>query len=309
MRYSRTGIIAVLIGAEVFIAGAILALLGGHMGPASARPQNVAFSAPVIDPIDPIEAGSAPKVQIDDADSTVTVGVSNDGTVRVVDESQGASMFGRPRFATLQVERTSDGVRIYRAQSSSWVMFGWSDQRIRVEVPAGATIQIAACSGADVTGITGGVQVHSDDGDVAVRDVQGDTNLSSADGSIEATAVRGSRLNASTDDGSLHLQDVAVDSIQASSDDGSIRAENLDAGAGSITTDDGSVNLGVSSRNLAIQAHTDDGSVTFDGRDVNQSGGDDDDSATANMHIGSGGGSLQVASSDGDIHIRTNGAQ
>lgn len=306
MRYSRTGIIAVLIGAEVFIAGAILALLGGHMGPASARPQNVAFSAPAFDPID---AGSAPKVQIDDPDSTVTVGVSSDGAVRVADESHSGSLFGSHGPPPLQVDRTSGGVRIYRQSSGSWMMFGWSDQRIRVEVPAGATIEIAACSGADVSGITGGVQVHSDDGDIAVRDLQGDTDLSSADGSIEATAIRGGRLNASTADGSIHLQDVAVDSIQASSDDGSIIAGNLDAGAGSITTDDGSVNLGVSARNVAIQAHTDDGNVTFDGRNVNQNGSDDDDSATANMHIGSGGGSLQVASSDGDIHIRTNGAQ
>src|SRR5579871_6549742 len=96
MRYSRAGIVIALVGAEIFIAGAILAALGGHgsWAFASTGVRTVSFTPRTFDPID---AGSAPRVQIDDANSTVTIGVSNDGLVHVWDNTR----FGGATFAKI----------------------------------------------------------------------------------------------------------------------------------------------------------------------------------------------------------------
>src|SRR5579864_6385209 len=131
MRYTRTGVIIALVGAEIFIAGAILAVLGGHHTWAAAATARDSYPARAIEAFD---AGSAPRVQIDDADSTVTVSVSSDGRVHVVDQSRyGGMRWGEPP-AQLTAERTADGVRVYRPSVSTWSMFGWDDRRIAVQV-------------------------------------------------------------------------------------------------------------------------------------------------------------------------------
>ena len=306
MRYSRTGIIIALVGAEIFIAGAILAALGGHHAWASASEvHGTAFSPRAVEPID---AGPAPKIEIDDSASTVTVGVSSDGRVHVSDNtSYGGAAFSSRAPAQLSVERTPDGVRISRADSgNTWIaLFGWFDRRISVDVPQGSSVDITACSGADVSGLSGLLRVRSDDGEISARDLTGDVALHTSDGNINLTNVRAKNLTLSTDDGHLHLSDVAVDSIDASTNDGSINGDRLQLTNGNLHTQDGSIELAFAQSNVLIHAHTDDGSVSFDGRKSNS----DDDDSTADFHIGAGGGALQVATNDGDIHILTNGAQ
>lgn len=303
MRYTRTGIIVALVGAEIFIAGAILALLGGHHGWAVAAASTTA-AAPVRT-IEAFDAGSTPRVQIDDADSTVTVSASEDGRVHVADESRfGGMRWGEPP-AQLTAERTGDGVRVFRPSAGRWSMFGWEDRRISVQVPAGSTLEIAHCAGADVSGLSGAVSVLSDDGDIAARDITGNVQLQTSDGHIEVQNVRADRLEVASDDGHLTLRDVAVQTLQATTKDGSIEATGLRAGGGAVRTDDGGVNLAFDAVNLSIQARTDDGSVTFDGRSTDSG---DADASSGLFHVGSGGGQLSVSSGDGDIHILTNGA-
>lgn len=310
MRYSRTGIIIALIGAEIFIAGAVFAALGGHGDWAMASPggHTVSFTARNFDPID---AGSTPHVQIDDSDSTVTVNVSDDGLVHVWDNSRvGGVIFGKNPPEQLQVERTSDGVRIYRpSQSFTWFSIGgWSDRKITVAVPVNAALEIVSCSGAEIAGLNGTIRAHSDDGDVSARNLGGDADLSSDDGDVSVAGMTASRLSVSSSDGDLKLRDIHVDSLDGSTSDGSISAGGLNVSSGSIKTSDGSIELGLNSTNLSVHAHTDDGSVSFDGR-KNSSSDDDDDSSSGDYQIGSGGGTLEVASDDGSIHITTNGAQ
>jgi hypothetical protein len=103
------------------------------------------------------------------------------------------------------------------------------------------------------------------------------------------------------------LDDVSATQIDATTKDGSIRAHGVETAGGTLHTDDGTITLGLAPNvNLAIHARTNDGRLTLDGRRATRS---DDDSSTADYHVGTGGGSLEVSSQDGSIHITTNGAQ
>lgn len=269
MRYSRTGIVAVLLAVEVFIGGAILwAFTGGHAWPA----QGTGFRYVSEDgkTFAPIAAGDAPHVVIDDPDSRVVVTASNDGKVHVTDGWRTAGwLFNEPaKSVPLSVERTADGVTIRRSSEHFHVGFFVVDtHRTEVALPPAAVLEIARCSGADVSGMNGSLAVHSVDG-------------------------------------SLRLADLAVPSINASTDDGSIRASNLRAGGGSLQSNDGSIRVGLGDSNVTVHAQTNDGSIRFNGTRAP----DGDSGAAADYQVGRGGGSLRVSTQDGSIHISTNGA-
>ncbi|HET9096326.1 MAG TPA: DUF4097 family beta strand repeat-containing protein [Candidatus Baltobacteraceae bacterium] len=269
MRYSRTGIVAVLIAAEVFIGGAILwAFTGGHAWSAQgAGFRHVSEKGKTFAPID---AGSAPRVVIDDPDSRVVITPSSDGKVHVTDGWRTAGwLFNEAaKAAPLSVRQSAGGVSIQRSSEHFHVGFFVVDtHRTEVAVPPGTALEIQRCGGADVSGMKGSLAIHSVDG-------------------------------------SLRLEDVAVPSIDASTDDGSIRAANLRVGGGTLHTNDGSIRLGLTDANLTVHAQTSDGGIRFN--DVRAQDGDS--GAAADYRVGTGGGSLQVSTQDGSIHISTNGA-
>jgi hypothetical protein len=233
MRYSRTGIIAVLLAAEVFIGGAIIwSLRGGHpVWTAQAASVNRMSEQAHLD------AGRAPHVVIDDPDTRVVVTASADGLVHVTDHTHRIGWFFGAADAPLKVTRTSDGVDIRRGDGrthGSIGVIGFDFQRTEVAVPAGAFIDIERCSGATLSGLAGPLAVHSVDG--------------------------------------------------------SIRGKDLRVTGGTIANDDGSIHLAFADTNLDV--HTKDG-----------------DGDVQTYRVGSGGGSLQVSTQDGSIHIHTNGAE
>jgi DUF4097 and DUF4098 domain-containing protein YvlB len=131
-----------------------------------------------------------------------------------------------------------------------------------------------------------------------------------------------------SNDGHLTLADVTVGSLVARTHEGRIEASNLkiagarpDAtlhsddgplrvtgafgpnGSYEISTEDGSVNLRVpQSSDLAIEASTSDGRIDVDGSSLAR-----DDSAPHRLRLGAGSGTMKLATSDGSIHIYTNG--
>ncbi|MHB8306201.1 MAG: hypothetical protein ACYDEU_09360, partial [Vulcanimicrobiaceae bacterium] len=143
--YSRTAIVAMLVAAEILVLGAALWALGGRtgftVGTVNLRP--VAFHPKAIAAID---AGNAPHVTVSDADSLVTVTPSGDGRVHVTDLTHfGGAIWGTGHVAQLSVERTPDGVRIARSESSGWTngfidLGGFARRRIAVALPAGASL-------------------------------------------------------------------------------------------------------------------------------------------------------------------------
>ena len=287
MRYSRTGIVAVLLAAEVFLGGAILwAFSGGHAWSAQgAGFRHVSEEGKTFAPID---AGNTPHVVIDDPDSRIVITASSDGKVHVTDGWRTAGwLFNEPaKAAPLSVQRTADGVAVRRGGEHFHVGFFIVDtHRTEVALPPGAALEIQRCSGADVSDMNGSIAIQS------------------VDGSIHLASINATQLKVASSDGSLRLENVAAPSIDANTSDGSIKATNLSVGGGTLHTNDGSIRLALANANLTVHAQTNDGSIRFNGNRAH-----DGDSGAADYQVGTGGGSLQVSTQDGSIHISTNGA-
>lgn len=280
-----------LLAAEVFIAGAIIWVVGGHDG-FSVHAAGLHREQTGGKTFAPIDAGAAPHITIDDPDSRVVVTTSTDGKVHVTDASiENGFFWGDSTRAPLQVARTNDGVAISRAAGHGVRVqfFGFSQDRVEVALPAASVLDVTQCGGAEVTGLTGLVHVKS------------------VDGRITATDVHTDNLTLASDDGRLTLDNVTASTLDATTHDGSIRAHGLQAGSGTLHTDDGGITLALGpGANVAVHARTNDGRVSLDGR---RAARNDDDSSIADYQVGTGGGSLQVSTQDGSIHITTNGAQ
>jgi hypothetical protein len=301
---SRASVVAMLIAAEVLIVGMAIYSLGRGGASFAAGMHQVDFTAV---PLAPIAAGATPHVVIDDSESRVKVGVSSDELVHVRDLTEmHGGVYSVGKYPQLRVERTTDGVRIERPNSGrlSIAIFGFSTQAIQVDVPSGARVEIANCAGADLFGLNGDASVHSQDGHVTLTDLQGSVDARSDDGYVSATNVRGDRLAMQSSDGHLSLKDVTVKALTAQTRDGRIEAEQLTVtGDSSMQTDDGPIHVSLApNANLAIDASTRDGRITVDGNSI-----DRDDSAERTIRLGTAAATMKVATSDGSIHIITNG--
>lgn len=287
MRYSRAGIVAVLLAAEVFLGGAILWCIGGTHGWSvqAAGLHRVDEHGRTLAPVD---AGNSPHVAIDDPDSKVVITPSTDGKVHVTDAWAGGGWsFGTPQVHALSVRRTADGVSITREGGAFHVVFfGWDSERTEVALPPGSYVDVQRSSGAQISGLSGRVRVHS------------------VDGRIEASDIRAQEFVVASDDGRIVLDNVTAPSIDASTSDGRIYATNLSVDGGRLQTNDGSVYLGLQNSNLTVHARTNDGSIHLNGERIRRN----DDSDGAEYRFGTGGGLLEVSTQDGSIHISTNGA-
>jgi hypothetical protein len=305
---SRSSLVAMLIAVEILIVGmAIYAVHGIHQA------RGADFVAKSVTAID---AGTSPRITVDDSQSRVEVAVSRDGLVHVKDLSGSRSFFGdNPKIAQLQVTRTGDGVAILRPGAEDGglhLQIGWFERRVEIDAPIGSHVEIARCAGAEITGIEGGVAVTSQDGRITLSDLRGAVSAKSDDGSIYATRVHGDDLTLYSADGRLSLTDVSASSIDAQTKDGSINAHGLAIAGGTqpravLHTADGSIRVALAAgADLTVDASTSDGKVTVDGTSYGNAG--DGDSAQHTVRLGSGSGRLQLSSDDGSIHILTNGA-
>jgi hypothetical protein len=311
---SRASVVITLVAVEVGIVMVALYAIGGlrwngigWSGQAFASMQHVDFAA---QPIAPLDAGSTPHITVDDPESRVAVKLSSDGLVHVLDLTSvhGVRFSGQNSIPQLRVARTRDGVSIVRPWHEQFLVMGSVDERIEVGVPAGSRVDISRCAGADVTGITGGVSVHSQDGHVTLADLRGKVDADSDDGYIEAAGIRGDSLTIHSSDGSLILRDVATKTLDAHTNDGRVEVRQpSELMNGSITSDDGSITLELSAgADLTVDASTGDGSISVDGSRVEHG---DSDSVQHTITLGRGTGILHVSTGDGSIHIITNGAQ
>jgi hypothetical protein len=301
---SRVSIVGMLVAAEVLIVGMAIYAVSGHGRTFAAGMHHSDFSAA---PIAPVAAGSAPHIVVDDPESRVQVGTSPDRLVHVRDLTQiHGWLFSGGHYPQLAVTRTSDGVRIERLRSPSGSVdiFGFSTQAIDIDVPQASQLEIARCSGADVRGVTGSVDVHSVDGHVTLTDLQGSVDARSDDGYLDATNVRSDRLSLNSMDGRIVLQDVAAGTLSAMTRHGRILADGLSVGTNAtLQTDDGSLRVGLApNANLTIDAATRDGHISVDGNSQ-----DGDDSSQRTLRLGTGSGQMKLATADGSIRILTNG--
>ncbi len=290
---SRTSVIAILVAAEIAILGLAAfsvrgAASGGVLGGGGTGANFVAQS------FAPVAAGTTPRVTIDDPNSGVTIGVSEDGLVHVKDDTSfsGATLRSPHGYPQLTVTQDVNGVHISRpAYHEGWAMFiGFSNSRqhFEVQVPAAAAVIVNACDNAEVSDLKNGVTIKA------------------LDGHVELTHVEGA-IVAHTDDGRITADGVTSPSLDLSSNDGRIEVRNFTAVAGGkydVATRDGRIDVGFArGSDVTVDASTNDGSVRVDG--VRQHG---DDGAQQRIRVGNGGSAMRVHSDNGSITITTNGA-
>jgi DUF4097 and DUF4098 domain-containing protein YvlB len=318
----------------VLIVGLAIWSIGGmgHLSAAGFGAHNVDYTAKTVATFD---AGQTPHVVISDPESRVYVNVSTDAQVHVKDMTSIHGMiFSSDRsIPKLNATRTADGVMVERADyNDNWmhITFGSTEQAIEVDVPANSRVEIQKSSGATVSGLRAGITVQSQDGHIALTDIQGVVDAHSADGYIDATNVKGDTLTLISADGHVSLRDVTAQQLTARSSDGRVEATNLTiagtqpqatlhsddgsvhvrgsfapGGTYEVSSNDGRVELGLASNSdLTVTVSTADGSISVDGKSASS----DEDARNQTIKLGSGSGSMRVSSGDGSIHLTTNGA-
>lgn len=287
---SRTSVIAVLVAAEAAILGlAAYSIRGAVPGDVFAGGGN--GSAFVAKTFAPIAAGATPRVTIDDPNSGVTIGVSDDGLVHVKDDTffSGVTLRGPRDYPQLTVTQDVSGVHISRpVHHEGWSMFiGFSNSRqhFEVQVPANASVSVDECANAEVSDLKNGATIKA------------------LDGRIELTHVQGA-IVAHTDDGHILAEDVTSPSLNLSSNDGWIELRNFTAAADGkydLTTSDGHIVVALArGSDVTVDASTNDGSLRVDG--VRHRG---DDGAQQTVRVGNGASAMRVHSDDGSITITT----
>ncbi len=288
---ARLPLIAMLVAAEVAIVGFAIYSFGFHRNPIFAAGggfHRMNYTAPAIAPL---AVGSSPRIAIDDSSDRIYITASNDRFVHVIDDTVArGSFWGSGRIEPLRVARTSDGVSIVRAGSPGGIVSFdfFSTRHIEVQVPSDAVLAIASCSGAEISGVDGGVTAHSVDGSLLIADVRGTVDLKDDDGRIEARRITGDSFSAHTNDGRIILDTVVAPKIDVSTNDGRIVAT-----------------LAPNS-NATVEARTNDGRIYREGTRI---GGHDTDSQSQTFKVGTGNDTIALVTNDGNISIFTNGAK
>jgi hypothetical protein len=311
---SRPTLIGALVVVELAIMGGAFRAIGIGSGPPrplsvhawSWHPGAVAEAATPGGLDRTFTTGPAPHVVLDVHDVRVRIDAVPGAAVRVVDSAQRHGWV-TGRVMPAQAERTADGVRITVPSGEGIVSLGWFERELRVTVPPGATVEVAATSRVDAAGLRSRLMVRSTDGSIHVRDHRGEVDVQTNDGRVELTDVQGTSVLAQTRDGSLTLTRVAADRLDARTDDGRISADAVRLVDGALTTRDGRVRVGYTPDSTAtVNVRTADGRITLP--DGGSTDGEDGDRHNRTVRLGSGQGRFEVSSGDGSISI-TPGAQ
>ncbi len=312
---SRTSVIAMLLAAELLIAGmAVYSLRGGSIAPGFAS-----FGHPgttgsfVAKSFAPMVAGIAPNVTIDDPESGVSVTPSTDGLVHVKDDTTFEGWGYDRNYPQLRVSQDASGVHVARAEYHV-AFIGWvsSRQHIELLVPAQSTVVIGHCQSAELSGLNNGATVTSQDGHIDLTDMRGTIVAHSDDGHVTASFVTTGSLQLSSNDGyveALNLDLVGTAPVVTlHSADGHVTATGRFPAGGTydLTTDDGRIYVTADQgSDVALNASTSDGAIHIDG--VRQRQFDEGDPASGTLRLGSGASTMHLHSQDGSIYITTNG--
>ena len=308
---SRTFTIAILVAAEAAILGlALFSIRGAVSGGLFSGGGGADF---VAKSFAPVAAGRTPRVTIDDPNSGVTIGVSDDGLVHVKDDTSfsGITLRSPHDYPQLSVTHDANGVHISRpAYHEGWAAFiglSASRQHFEVQVPARATVVISECDNAEVSDLENGATIEALDGRIELSHVEGTIIAHTNDGHIAADGVVSSSLDLSSNDGWIDVQDFTAAGgapyVRLQTRDGHIAASGLFPSGGKyeLATNDGHVNVTFAhGSDVTVDASTTDGSVRVDG--VRQSTGD---GAQQTIRVGNGASAMRVHSDDGSITVTT----
>ncbi|HEX8806835.1 MAG TPA: DUF4097 family beta strand repeat-containing protein [Candidatus Aquilonibacter sp.] len=310
---SRTSLVGVLVAAEIVILGLAAYSIRGAFSD-SPFAGGTSGSDFVAKTFAPIAAGNTPRVTIDDPNSGVTIGVSNDGLVHVQDDTyfSGGALRSTGSYPQLTVTRDSNGVHITRPRyHEGWgifIGFSSSRQHFEVQVPANASVIVDECDNAEVSDLKNGATIKALDGRIELTRVEGAIVAHSDDGHVSADDVQSPSLDLSSADGWIEVNNFTAAGsapyVRLQSNDGHITATGLFPAGGKydIATSDGHINVNFThGSDVTVDASTNDGSLHVDG--VRQPG---DDGARQSVHVGNGASAMRVHSDDGSITITTN---
>jgi len=184
---------------------------------------------------------------------------------------------------------------------------GRRELRIELRIPRDADLNVRTGDGNVETNDNGGaVDIHTGDGHIRVSRAKGDIRLSTGDGHIEGSNLDG-LLEASSGDGHIQV-DGRFDSLNLKTNDGSIDARALKgsriSSSWSVRTGDGNVTLSLPEDFQAdLDAHTGDGRIDV-GFPVTASGRLSRSELRGKLN--GGGPVLTTRTGDGSIHIVKN---
>jgi hypothetical protein len=177
-----------------------------------------------------------------------------------------------------------------------------------------------------VKSIIGDVEIHVDEGDIELNDLEfNELSLSVDEGDIDGKDLNNpdGRLTIEVDEGDVLFEDVKVRRLKAECDEGDITIKNLSCNSCNMTADEGDIELDISlDKNDRYRIYADEGSVSFylpddpdvkldleaeDGAiksDFNVSISKKDDRRICRDTIGDGNALIEVYTDEGTIYIR-----
>ena len=197
------------------------------------------------------------------------------GTVRVVGV-EGATTVSvhaeiRDGWRSSGHELRQDGDRLIVRGSCPIFGSDWCKVDYTIEVPRDVRVEVRAGLGIEVSDLDGGLYASSDASRVEAARVAGDVTLRSDQGSIEATELTATRIDAEADQGSVRLEFTdSPDAVNAEADQGSIDIVLPDQPGVTFITDFSADQGTVSTDPIrqapdsdrTLRAHADQGSVT-----------------------------------------------
>ncbi|MGD0126508.1 MAG: DUF4097 family beta strand repeat-containing protein [Terriglobia bacterium] len=231
------------------------------------------------------------RVETNDARVQVEVWERSEIDARVISEGMRLGVWGGSEDHRVRVRDFQSGNNVeleVRIPNTGWI-FGVNTRSVRIEIklPREASLDI-----------------HSGDGDLSVRGLKGEINLSTQDGRIEADSIDGA-LRATSGDGNMHVQG-RFDSLSLKTGDGTISARIMQGSqmesAWSVRSGDGDVEISLPDDFSAdLDVHTGDGRITSD-LPITLHGSPDQSSLRGTLK--GGGPVLSVHTGDGSIHLK-----
>jgi len=231
------------------------------------------------------------RVETNDAKVQVDAWERKEIQARVVSEGVRIGLWGSSDTRQVRVRDFQSGNRVeleVRIPSVNWVVgFNTRSTRIELRVPREVNLD-----------------VHSGDGDLSVRGLEGDITLSTQDGNIDADSLKGD-LHASTGDGNMRVGG-RFGSLNLKTGDGRISAQ-ISQGSEmvsgwSVRSGDGDVQLSLPEGFSAdLDVRTGDGEITSD-LPVTVRGSPDHSSLRGKLN--GGGPTFSVHTGDGSVLLK-----
>ena len=245
---------------------------------------------------DTFTVGDSPAVVVNIENGYIEVNAGVDGEVRIE-----ATLRGSDRI-DYEVSQEGDSITISAEVQSSWFVWGDIGTDIELTLPSSADLRLETSNGpVRVYGAEGSGFVRSSNGEIELRDIQGDFDVRTSNGAIEVDTMEGISF-LRTSNGRLDLQDINGQ-IDAETSNGEIRLRGEIAAGGDVrlTTSNGDVWVDLRGTPcVALDAKTSNGEVNCDLPILATVTKEDHLVGT----IGDGESQLYVRTSNGDVTVR-----